>query len=260
MTNAPIFLFLQVCQNNFSAKALSKISRIIANENISTWFENLNFTAINPSNSFVIDDQTSGQLQYKAQDPIIGIDAKMQMLSGLTLFEYIHYLDSSIGSIAWENSLLYTANQELVNFTFNPDSFELKSDYSFLADPNDYNRNFMLYFYDLLSDVEAYNIAMNRFVKNATAAINYAEHLLWALIQSYNPVLVAPGRRSLRDSDDSVVQHVTQDRPPFTVREPLNENATAKREIHDWLPGIRSNLARFYFSIEIKSISKFVLR
>lgn len=221
------------------------ISRIIGNENDSAWFEHLNFTEINRFNSFVIDDQTSSQLRYEEQEPIFRTEAKLQMLAGLTLFEYIHYLDSSIGSISWEDSLLHSQNQKLSSFLFSEGAFGEFSDYSYLEDPNDYNRNFMLYFHDHLSDFNAYNEAVIRFLKNSTAAVNYAEHVLWALIQSYNPVLVASGRRSLRDSDDTVAVEVTQTIPPYNIRQTLNENEITKREIHNFKFGCHSIFDKF---------------
>ena len=239
----PIFLFLQTCRYNISAKALSKISQIIGNENDSTFFENPNFTAINKLNSFVTEDPANGNLEYEIQDPNFGIEAKTRILAGLTLFEFIHYLDSSIGSINWENSLLNPENQKLDNIRFNLEFGSQQSNYRFLAEPNDYNRNFMFYFYDLLPDFNSYSEILTKFFKNSTAAVNFAENLLWALIQSFNPVLIAPKRRSFRQSNDIVAKEVTKFEPPFDVRETLDANATTKREIHDWGFGFKNEIS-----------------
>ena len=217
---------------------------MIGNKKISEiWFKNPNFTEINPINFFVTEDPTSGQLKYEAQDPIFGIEAKTRILAGLTLFEFIHYLDSSIGSINWEKSLLNPENQKLSSFNITFDSFFLNADYQFLAEPNDYNQNFMFYFYDLLPDFNSYSEALTKFFKNSTAAVNYAENLLWALIQSFNPVLIAPKRRSFRQSNDIVMREVTQKEPPFDVRETLDANATKKREIPDWGFGFQNEIS-----------------
>lgn len=179
---------------------------------------------------WTIDDLAHGQLSYEEEDQLIGIDVKTQILAGLTLFEFSHNLDSGIGSIPWADSLLNAENQELSQLNF--DLHVRNPDYKYLAQPNDFNRNFMLYFGDFLPSVEAYANATANFLKNSSAAVNFAENLLWILIQSYNPVLVAPGRRSSRVSDD----HVTFDNfdvedSEFKFRFSLDENKTAKSKI-----------------------------